>query len=589
VKMDDLVPEAGDLESFIKQFEVFARAPGGVEELRDLIFKLAIRGLLLPSVMEVVDHAELNEGFKIFTLPKDWKIESIEKVISNKKWAIKRGPFGSAIKKSFFVESGYKVYEQQHAIYDDFSRGDYYVNEEKFQELKAFQIHPKDLIISCSGTVGRVAEAPLDMEEGIINQALLKVSLNQDLLLNNYFKVLFKAYFMNTPELLNLKGTAQKNMVSVKTLKSLPFPLPPLEEQKRIVAKVDELIVLCDTLEAQQQQQAKTVLRANTAAINALLNPAPQSEQNSPKTTEKETNTTPENSFEQNWQRIAQHFNTLYGCTLPMPKGQGRKKKYLVGLENVKGLKNVILGLAVSGKLTNQLKASDVNAAFSNNQQEKKRQIKDKVIKKKKELLGFKKNEEPHAIPSSWMWTRIGVVTNYGSASKLDLSGVQDKSWVLELEDIEKETSKLLVKVKAKDRPFKSTKNKFTKGDVLYGKLRPYLDKVLVADTDGVCSTEIIPLHGFSDIDSNYLFWVMKSPYFKEYADNSTHGMGMPRMGTDKGLAAPFPFPPLEEQKRIVSKVDQLMTLCDQLKQQLTQSYSDAEKLMQATVKALVA
>jgi len=589
--MEDLVPEAGDLESFIKQFEVFARAPGGVEELRDLIFKLAIRGLLLPSVMEVVDHAELNEGFKIFTLPKDWKIESIEKVISNKKWAIKRGPFGSAIKKSFFVESGYKVYEQQHAIYDDFSRGDYYVNEEKFQELKAFQIHPKDLIISCSGTVGRVAEAPLDMEEGIINQALLKVSLNQDLLLNNYFKVLFKAYFMNTPELLNLKGIAQKNMVSVKTLKSLPFPLPPLEEQKRIVAKVDELIVLCDTLEAQQQQQAQTILRANTAAINALLNPAPQSEQNSPKTTEEETNTTPENSFEQNWQRIAQHFNTLYGCTLPMPKGEGRKKKYLVGLENVKALRQVIIQLAVTGAYTANSQAT-AKTLIEEMIAYKKIIAEKRNIRKSREVY---KTDKKFNSPVNWIWTTIGNIAHVQGGKRVPrgykLLDSQTPYVYIRVTDM-KDQSVALENLRYIEEHIHQQISKYTinKNDVYVTIAGTIGDVGIVPDDlDGMHLTENAAKIVFSGMDKKFLVYLLSSDFVQNQFNAAVNQMAQPKLSLNSIKNVSIPLPPLEEQKRIVTKVDQLMTLCDQLEQQLTQSYSDAEKLMQATVKALVA
>ncbi len=91
------------------------------------------------------------------------------------------------------------------------------------------------------------------------------------------------------------------------------------------------------------------------------------------------------------------------------------------------------------------------------------------------------------------------------------------------------------------------------------------MDKVLVAQEPGVCTTEIIPIKAYSGVDSYYLRWVMKSPSFIEYANNSTHGMNLPRMGTEKARLALFPLPPLAEQKRIVAKVDELMALCDEL------------------------
>ena len=143
-------------------------------------------------------------------------------------------------------------------------------------------------------------------------------------------------------------------------------------------------------------------------------------------------------------------------------------------------------------------------------------------------------------------------------------------TWVLELEDIEKETSRLLQKTLFEDRQFKSTKNAFEKGDVLYGKLRPYLDKVIVADENGVCSTEIMPIKIYCQMSAEYVRVVLKSPKFIEYVNSSTHGMRMPRLGTDKAKLAVIPLPPLPEQHAIVQIVNTLLQEVEQL-EQLTQ------------------
>jgi type I restriction enzyme, S subunit len=150
-----------------------------------------------------------------------------------------------------FVSEGFKVYEQQHAISGDFSKGRYYISQAKFDELRAFELHPNEILVSCSGTVGKVTIVPSTIERGIINQALLKFSFHQSALLNEYFLILFPAFFMETDTLTNLQGTAQKNIPGVNVLKEMPFPLPPLTEQCRIVAKVDQLMALVDQLEAQ--------------------------------------------------------------------------------------------------------------------------------------------------------------------------------------------------------------------------------------------------------------------------------------------------------------------------------------------------
>jgi type I restriction enzyme S subunit len=200
-------------------------------------------------------------------LPSGWRWTRLLEVARPVPHAIKRGPFGSAIRKDMFVPTGFKVYEQQHAISGDFTKGRYYINEARFDELSAFELHPDEILVSCSGTVGRVAIVPAHIERGIINQALLKLSLHQSALLNEYFLILFPAFFMETETLTNLSGTAQKNIPGMDVLKAMPFPLPPLAEQRRIVTKVNELMALVD----QHESQITASEEAGTKLLDALV------------------------------------------------------------------------------------------------------------------------------------------------------------------------------------------------------------------------------------------------------------------------------------------------------------------------------
>jgi len=127
------------------------------------------------------------------------------------------------------------------------------------------------------------------------------------------------------------------------------------------------------------------------------------------------------------------------------------------------------------------------------------------------------------------------------------------------LEDIEKSSSRLLDKVRFSDRESKSTKNLFKKGDVLYGKLRPYLDKVIIANEDGVCTTEIIPLQPGEFLDNRFLFYNLKRREFLDYVEDASHGVNMPRLGTKQGKEAPFVLAPLSEQIRIADKLDRVL------------------------------
>lgn len=229
-----------------------------------------VRDAIAASIIKKDAGNVAFDDSKLQDLPSGWRWTRLVEITEPKPYAIKRGPFGSAIRKDMFVESGYKIYEQKHAIYGDFSKGSYYINKKKFQELSAFELHPSEILISCSGTVGKLAIVPEGIERGIINQALLKLSLDQSALLNEYFLILFPAYFMETDTLTDLAGTAQKNIPGVKILKAMPFPLPPLAEQKRIVAKVDRLMARVDALEAHLAATDHTAQQLLDALVHEL-------------------------------------------------------------------------------------------------------------------------------------------------------------------------------------------------------------------------------------------------------------------------------------------------------------------------------
>ena len=176
--------------------------------------------------------------------------------------SFRRGPFGSALTKGIFVKEGYKVYEQRNAIYDDHTLGNYFITKEKFEELKSFIVKPKDLIISCSGaTLGRIAEIPEGAREGIINQALMRVTLFQIGIRNDFFIKLFRSPFMQINIFGQAWGTAIPNMVELDEIKKILIPLPPLAVQQRIVQKLKQLIQICDVLAAKLEKRAKNKLR----------------------------------------------------------------------------------------------------------------------------------------------------------------------------------------------------------------------------------------------------------------------------------------------------------------------------------------
>lgn len=163
------------------------------------------------------------------------------------------------------------------------------------------------------------------------------------------------------------------------------------------------------------------------------------------------------------------------------------------------------------------------------------------------------------ALPPTWSITTLGTVVEYGQTSKAEPSEMTSNDWVLELEDIVKDSSRLLGHLTFAERQSKSTKNRFEAGDVLYGKLRPYLNKVLIADKPGFCTTEIIPIKAGENLDPRYLFYWLKHPAFLKYVEAESHGMNMPRLGTEAGRSAPFVLAPRPEQTRIADQLDTLL------------------------------
>ena len=190
---------------------------------------------------------ELTKERLIYNPPDNWLQLPWKTICRNNKYAMKRGPFGSALKKAFFVDSGYTVYEQGHAINDDPYRDRYFISEERYQDLKAFRVKPGDMIISCSGvTLGRICLLPDDCNSGIINQALLKIDLDERVILKKFFLIMFRSEAFQRKIFQKSLGTAMPNMVSMTELKELLIPVPSIEEQTQIVQEIETRLSVCD-------------------------------------------------------------------------------------------------------------------------------------------------------------------------------------------------------------------------------------------------------------------------------------------------------------------------------------------------------
>ena len=201
------------------------------------------------------------------TNPKGWEIKTIEELIKSEKYALKRGPFGGALKKDSFVENGYLVYEQYHALNNDFSFQRYFIDKKKYEDLKAFSVKPRDLIISCSGVyLGKLAMIPEGAKEGIINQALLKVSLDEEKMRNDFFIFHFtQKHFRQTFFDAN-RGAGIPNFPPMKEFKKFPFISPPIKLQNQFAERVQII--------ENQKKQAQEALQKSEDLFKSLLQKA---------------------------------------------------------------------------------------------------------------------------------------------------------------------------------------------------------------------------------------------------------------------------------------------------------------------------
>ena len=168
----------------------------------------------------------------------------------------------------------------------------------------------------------------------------------------------------------------------------------------------------------------------------------------------------------------------------------------------------------------------------------------------------------PFEIPSSWKWTTLGAISNYGENKNVQIENIETEEWILELEDIEKDSAKIIQYLSKNERKVNGTRHKFCKGEILYSKLRTYLNKVLIAPNNGYCTTEIMPFGTFG-LSNEYVSHVLRSPYFLDYTQQCGYGVKMPRLSTTDACNGMIPLPPLVEQYRIVAEIEKWFAIID--------------------------
>lgn len=220
------------------------------------------------SVLAAAVSGRLTEEWRARNCCPAWREIKLEDMLAGTKDGICRGPFGSSIKKEFFVPAGYKVYEQKNAIRDSSSIGEYFVDEGKYKELERFSVRPGDFIISCAGTLGRISLLPVGAPAGLINQALIRIRTNKDLVLDEYFLIFFRSPVFQEKLIVSARGGAMQNLASTKEIKALEIYCPTIPEQTEIVRRVEQLFAFADQLEA-KVKNAKARIDRLTQSILA--------------------------------------------------------------------------------------------------------------------------------------------------------------------------------------------------------------------------------------------------------------------------------------------------------------------------------
>lgn len=531
-----------DTDLFLQQFGHLAQGEGGIKKLRDVILQLAVRGKLVeqnpadepaevllkkiraerkskekPSKVVVDFVVQLNElGFQ---LPNGW---CFDRVINLIKMTKGKKPQNLQSSKTIYPYVNIKAFD--HGIIDEWTDDD-----------TAPQCAEGDLLIVCDGSRSGYTGFAI---AGVLGSTLAKIELYAGIE-QKFFKIFTDANFrkFNTA----MKGAAIPHL-DLPMFRSHPFPLPPLAEQKRIVAKVDELMALCDKLEAEQKAQAAL----KTQAVQSTLHHLTSAE--SPA------------SFGTSINILERTFGNWFD-----------------DLANVKHLRATILQLAVQGKLVPQNPTDEpASDLLKRIEIVKERLVKEGKIKLPKPLSALDESTQPFDIPRNWSWTRFGTLVEHSEAGWSpkceDSPRINDNWGVLKVSAVSwgkfKPEENKALPANLEPRP----EYEVMSGDMLISRANTaeLVAKSVIVEgcpphlmmSDKIIRLRITPL-----VDLRYCNLVNASGTSRSYYADVAGGTSasMKNVSREQILSLAVPLPPLAEQKRIVAKVDELMTLCDQL------------------------
>lgn len=240
------LPPLPEQRAIVKKLEtLFSSLDAGVADLKKAQQQLKI---YRQAVLKKAFEGELTNKVRKNGIQEGWKIVKIVDIVDKDKNALKAGPFGSSLKKEFYTSEGYKIYGQEQVINNNPYFGNYYVDEQKYNELYSCRVKPNDILISLVGTVGKVLLLPNDCAPGIINPRLVKITLDLEKYLPLFFKYYFESAFVKSFYSGETRGTTM-DVLNLGIIKTIPFPLTHLDEQKEVIKQIESRLSVCDAIE----------------------------------------------------------------------------------------------------------------------------------------------------------------------------------------------------------------------------------------------------------------------------------------------------------------------------------------------------
>ena len=420
----------------------------------------------------------------------------------------RKGPFGSSLTKSMFVaksNQSIKVYEQKNAIQKDYTLGDYYISKEKFETMQSFIVKPNDIIVSCAGTIGETYRLPSDAPIGIINQALMRVTLF-DLNMAEYWQIYFAYMLLNEAQMKGA-GSAIKNIPPFEYLKAVLVPVPPLSEQNRLVERYNIILSLIDKYE----------LEANK--LNSLN----------------------QNIYDKLRKSVLQE--AIQGKLVPQIAEEGTAQELL---EQIKAEKQK---LVKNGKLKKSALA--VSTIFRGDD--------NKYWEKKVTTCECIDEDIPFDVPESWAWVRLETILNTGSARR-----VHAKDWrqagipfyrareIGKLADDGFVDNELYIDISLYE-DFSSSGVPLP-NDLMITAVGTLGKVYIVKESDKFYYKDgsVLCLANKYGLCAEYLKMVIESPFFKGQYRQESQGTTVATLTMVRLQKYFIPIPPLQEQYRIV-------------------------------------